>query len=239
MSRVHAVAVLAALAIAFSIMTPAHAVSVGPGGRPVGTTPSHAPVVELSSRKPGTSPVAVYVQGDSLTYGTLPYLARAMTAVGYRLAPTASAKVGRTVAQGLAITAATPRKPTTVLIALGTNDIRACRSTAASWVARARTIVGPTATLYWVNLKLTGSKFANQTNINDGLLAGVRADNARQTRLHLAGTSYILDWHAYATDAKIPNGSDGIHYGANYPKRATFYARAMAGTSTFSKYKIH
>lgn len=185
----------------------------------------------------------VWVLGDSLTVGTLvygdpSYLEAAMSRRGRELSPRPSAKVGRTVAQGMAVLSATRGLPDDVVIALGTNDWWSSSSTAASWVARARRLVGPYRDIYWVGLAMTGSSYdVGERRINSGLLAGVHEDDAVADATGRPGRSYLLDWHAYVRDKGITNTGDGIHYSrSGYAARARFMAGALVGLSTYAAY---
>jgi lysophospholipase L1-like esterase len=188
---------------------------------------------------------ALFVLGDSLTVGTLVYgsprfLPAAAAAAGIALRPAPSAKVGRRVDEGLAILAAQRHLPDAVLVALGTNDLlEATRASAASWIRRARALIGPGRDLFWVDLKLTGGRFARQAGINAGLRDGVRADNAAAAAAGWHGRSYVLAWNAFATDQGIRNCSDGIHYGvAQYALRAKFYLDTLAGSPSVQRYLV-
>jgi hypothetical protein len=235
-------AVLAATAATLPI-APALAGPAAPVGSPVsgGSLRAQPPGPRTP---PTTRPRRVFVVGDSLTLATLvdgapAYLPTAVSAVGLALSPVPSAVGGRKVATGLAILAATPHLPDTVLIALGTNNSTASFADAASWIAAARHIVGPSRTILWVNLRMSGERYEGYTTVNAGLLAGVRADNAESLAARRPGRSYVLDWCGYARAAHITNGPDGVHYSVeNYALRAAFYARAAARDPWFLAYVL-
>ena len=186
----------------------------------------------------------LYVQGDSLTVGTLeecdnPCLPLATAQRGMRLSPAPNARVGRSVSEGLAVMAHTSALPARVLIALGTNDWEAGSSAAGSWVKQARLIVGPSADIFWVNLAMEGHRYRRFPEINSGLVSGSTADNVRQARRGARGRSYVLDWASYATTHHLHPGSDGVHYSsAIYSLRARFYAGAVAGSAEYLPYRI-
>lgn len=187
----------------------------------------------------------IYVLGDSLTVGTLVYgdpgyLRTAATAARLALQPAPSAKVGRTVAEGLAILRARNDLPGTVLVALGTNDWTSSAAEASSWVRAVRAAVGPDVTLYWVNLSMSGRTYApSVVRINQGLLDGVRADNARQQRDGRDGASRVLDWRSFAVDHRVVNGRDGVHYPlTGYRQRAAFYVGAVTDAEGFADYVL-
>ena len=185
----------------------------------------------------------VFVLGDSLTLGTLIYgspshLVNAARDDGLALTPRPNARVGRRVGEGLAILSHVGAHRT-VLIALGTNDLSATSAQAASWIRTARRLAGPTATIFWVNLRLTGAQFRFQTRVNAGLLAGVRRDRTAQELVGATGRAYVLDWSRYAQLHRIANGRDGIHYSPlNYAKRADFYTGCIAGVASFHAYVL-
>lgn len=189
-----------------------------------------------------------FVVGDSLTVGTLycwrpyPCLPTAMARAGLRLVPSPDARIGRRVDEGLAVLAAArPRVAgSTVVIALGTNDVLVTgRSAARAWVAAARAALGPDTTFVWVNLRLTGTRFVHQAAINAGLLEGVQADARAQRAAHRGGRSAVLDWSGYAARTRTPNGRDGIHYSPEgYQSRAAFYVAAGSGHPAVERYVL-
>jgi hypothetical protein len=208
--------------------------------------PSKGASTGPTSPLPASLPPArqVFVLGDSLTVGTLQYgdpgyLRSAASAAHLALWPAPSAKVGRRVDEGLAILRG-QHGLSTVLVALGTNDWTASSAEASSWVRTVRSLVGPGATIYWVNISMTGPKYAaSVARINAGLLGGVRADNARLAASGATGASRVLDWRSFVLDEAIANGSDGIHYPLDgYRHRAAFYVGAITGDPAYSAYVI-
>jgi lysophospholipase L1-like esterase len=184
------------------------------------------------------------VFGDSLTVGTIvygspSYLGAAMRTAHLTLAAQPSARVGRRVGEGLALLPSVPSGRRTVLIALGTNDLGATATTSATWIRRARELVGADVEIFWVNISLTGSRYRNQTQVNAGLLAGVRADDAWQAATGRVGRSHVLDWSSYARDHHVANRPDGMHYSLpNYRIRAIFYAESLAADPRFLQYRL-
>jgi hypothetical protein len=239
-SRRTGLVVMLATALVAAAATPASAAAPH-AGQTITAEPAQRqqPVAPVPPADP-----RVYVQGDSLTVGTLAYgspsyLRSAWAAAGLTLSPSPSAKVGRKVAEGLAILEATGPIHGTVVIALGTNDFGASPTTAAAWVSSARSILGPGTTFFWVNLRMTGSRFANQARVNAGLLQGVREDTAHQLARHGAGRAFVLDWSTFAADHHVDNRPDGIHYSmGNYQIRARFYAQSAAGDPDYLRYRL-
>ncbi len=236
---------VAVLATALTLAPTAPSAAATARPDPVGVvTPTPRPAVRAAPRPVAPAPSHVYVFGDSLTVGTIvygspSYLSTAMHDAHLVLAARPSAKVGRTVGEGLALLPSVPDGRRTVLIALGTNDMRASADTAASWIRRARELLGPDVEIFWVNLRLTGARFSHQTQVNAGLLAGVRADDARQLADGHAGRSHVLDWFSYARDHHVGNQHDGIHYSLpNYRIRATFYAESLAADPRYLHYRL-
>ena len=243
--RAGGIAVAASVCV-LAVVAPVQVAAAPPGSNDVPATSPHTAV----EAPPGESPDAVRrfarldVQGDSLTVGTLdecevPCLPAAAAARGMRLSPAPSARVGRSVDEGLALLAHTEHLPARVLIALGTNDWEAGDSTAAHWIQRARATVGPSSDIFWVNLAMEGHRYRLFTEINAGLLTGVTADNLHQRRIRASGRSYVLDWYAYTRARQVHPGSDGVHYsGAIYSLRARFYAGAVAGAPGYLAYRL-
>jgi len=133
------------------------------------------------------------------------------------------------VAEGLSILAEQEDLPDTILIALGTNDWLSSAAQSASWIAQARSIIGPQHTLIWVNLDMVGENYSNYVNVNQGLLDGAARDNRQLKKQSAPGRTFIADWAAFAAERRIPHSKDGVHYrdGANR-QRMAFYAGALA-----------
>lgn len=127
--------------------------------------------------------------------------------------------------------------PSTVLVALGTNNWYATSSEAATWVAQARNIIGPDRTLIWVNVDMVGEKYSNFPQVNSGLLAGANADNKALRREGAQGRTYVADWLTYSAANGIRHSHDGVHYkkGA-FKQRMAFYAGVLAGDPTYASY---
>ena len=190
------------------------------------------------------SPMRVAVVGDSLTVGTLiygdpSYLRRALRDASLRLRPRPSAKVGRGVPEGLRILAHAPDLPRVVLIELGTNNWRARSATAARWIARARAILGPDRDIYWVNVRMIGSRFASHRRINRGLVRGVARDNAAAVASGALGRSAVLNWKGYSRWVGVRPGRDGIHYSPKgYRVLARFLAGSLAQRPAYAGFRI-
>lgn len=165
-------------------------------------------------------PGSVFVVGDSLTVGTEPYLRTDVRHRGWRLTGV-DARIGRPVAEGLQVLRARRSSlPGTVLIALGTNDLGAGRSTVASWLRSARKILGHRRVI-WVNLCLAAG--------GDPRLASYRALNALLDKLAPRYGVQVANWCAYAHAHHVQPGPDHIHYtSAGYRQRASFYAAAIS-----------
>lgn len=174
----------------------------------------------------------VAVVGDSLTVGTLiygepAYLRRAAAASNLRLWPKPSAKVGRSVTEGLRILAASRDLPRVVLVELGTNNWNVGADRAERWIARARAIVGPDRDIYWMNVRMTRTKYAAHRKVNIGLARGVAKDTEAQLAAGATGRSFVLDWSTYSRKVGVAPGRDGMHYG---PRGYHVLARFLAGS---------
>jgi hypothetical protein len=236
---------VAVLATALTLASTAPSAAATTRPDPVSmVTPTQRPAVRAVPRPVAPAPSRVYVFGDSLTVGTImygspSYLSTAMHDAHLTLAARPSAKVGRRVGEGLALLPSVPDGRRTALIALGTNDVQASADAAATWIRRARELLGPGVEIFWVNLRLTGARFSHQTQVNAGLLAGVRADDARQVAAGHVGRSHVLDWYSYARDHHVANRPDGIHYSLpNYRIRAIFYAESLAANPRYLPYRL-
>ena len=195
-------------------------VPLAPPAAPVAAPPAAAPQVaaEPVAALPSGAP-EVFVVGDSLTVGAEPWLAGAMARRGLRLAGV-DARVSRPVDEGLAVLQQLGGSlPSTVVIALGTNNLGASPAEVDRWVGTARRLVGDRR-LIWVNLRCDPAVAAH--------LERYRAVNAA---LAAAAPRYgveIADWDGWAAGAGVPNGRDGVHYTEDaYRLRALFYAAAL------------
>jgi len=180
----------------------------------------------------------VVIVGDSLTVGTKPHLPSAFKRAGFVRTPLVSAVLRRDVAQGLKALKQVSRSSRHFVIALGTNNYLASQSEISGWVKRARALVGPGATISWVNVRMEGSRFARYRTFNRLLLTAIAADNAALEARDQLGWSEVLDWDRYAIDQGIRTHRDGIHYRAAYTQRAAFYAKALGGDLRFAAYRL-
>jgi len=180
----------------------------------------------------------VFIIGDSLTVGAEPHLPSAFRKAGFVRAPWVSAVLRRDVAQGLQALKRVSRSSRHFVIALGTNNYRASQREISGWVKRARALVGPQATISWVNVHMEGSRFARYRAFNRVLLTAIAADNTALEARDQAGWSEVLDWDRFAIDRGIRTNRDGIHYRAAYMQRAAFYAKALGGDLRFADYRL-
>lgn len=173
------------------------------------------PVVPTPAAAAGVP--SVFVVGDSLTVGAEPWLADAVAGRGWRLTGV-DARVGRTVPEGLAVLRRRARSlPSTVIVALGTNNLGASDADIEAWVSSARRIVGDERQLGWVNLSVAAPRDVRAREIDDALAVSAARWNVQ-----------VLDWYGWTHRNGIHNKADGIHYedGA-YRLRALFYAAAL------------
>jgi hypothetical protein len=215
------------IAAGLVLATGALTVANDPAHRSVGVPAAAAPPATVKAPARGTRAAAirrppaasVFVVGDSLTVGSRRWLPPALRAAGWTLGGV-DARVGRPVAEGLAILRARgSRLPDDVVVALGTNDLRARQPEVMQWLRSARAAVGQRR-LIWVNLCLDDSSAPR--------LSGFRRINAALARLAPQFGIEVADWCGYATAHGVAPGPDGIHYGrAGYRLRAQFYADAV------------
>ena len=190
------------------------------------------------------APDRVAAVGDSLLVGTLiygdpSYLRRAVDAAGLRLSPRPSAEVGRTVTEGLRVLGDLDRLPSSVLVELGTNNWRCGPAHTARWIARARAIVGPDRDVYWVNLRMTGRRYAAHRRVNTALVRGAATDATLQRAVGADGRTYVLDWHRYSLAVGVRPGRDGMHYGpSGYAVLARFIAGSLAGQAAYRPFLV-
>jgi lysophospholipase L1-like esterase len=161
----------------------------------------------------------VFVVGDSLTVGTEPWLRADISRRSWTLTGV-DARVGRPVAEGLSVLRQRgPQLPSTVVIALGTNNLGASSQAVAGWLRQARAIAG-NRRIIWVNLCLSPAV---------PRLGSYRALNTLLAKLAPRHGVQVANWCAYALAHHISPGPDGIHYGpAGYQRRAAFYASVIA-----------
>jgi lysophospholipase L1-like esterase len=196
----------------------APAAATPPVVAPAAARPVSAQHVALS--QPRVVSTRAFVVGDSLTVGTEPWLPAALRNRGWTLSGV-NARVGRGVPEGLdVLRRRASRLPSTVVVALGTNNLPSTKSDFTRWLRAARDIVGA-RTLVWVNLCLndTGRPWLRHYHrINTWL-----ADLAPRFRIRVA------DWCGFATSHHIAPGPDGIHYSPTaYRQRAAYYARVLS-----------
>ncbi|HET7652472.1 MAG TPA: hypothetical protein VFK42_05495 [Acidimicrobiales bacterium] len=195
------------------------AVAPASPGAPLPTTIAPAPPPVVAPPRRSSAAPEVFVVGDSLTVGIEPWLADAVRARGWRLTGV-DARVGRTVPEGLAVLKKRVRArtlPSTVIVALGTNNLGASDADIESWVSAARSIVGDERQLGWVNLSVAPPRAERAREIDAALATSSRRWNVQ-----------ILDWYGWTHRNGITNKADGIHYEDGvYRLRALFYAAAL------------
>jgi hypothetical protein len=192
---------------------------------PVAVAPVAPPAA--GSPTPATAPAEaaaaveeVFVVGDSLTVGVEPWLAGDMASHGVRLVGV-DARVSRPVDEGLAVLrSAGERLPSTVVVALGTNNLSATRTQIEGWLRTARQLVGDRR-LIWVNLSVDLDK-APHLDRFEQINAAIAAAAPRY------GIE-VADWDRWSADYGVTTRPDGIHYEDRaYRLRAWFYAEAVA-----------
>lgn len=211
-------------------MTASPATSVQPSATASGPAVAVPTAVNYAARAWPPRPGTVSVVGDSLTVGTLPWLAADFAAAGSP-ATIVRAEVGIPTEAGLASLArAGDTLGEVVLVALGTNNLQATAADVVDWLDRARAIIGPDRRLVWVNLSMASDRYPNDDVINP-----VLADSARRDPRLL-----VLDWAGFAADRGIENTPDGVHYGdTNYRARAMFYTCAVRTGVDCAGYQVH
>lgn len=212
------VALLAVLAGGCSAVSTANVSRTAPASL-TSTTVAPAPPPVVTPPRTSTAAPELFVVGDSLTVGAEPWLADAVRARGWRLTGV-DARVGRTVPEGLAVLKKRARAgtlPSTVIVALGTNNLGASDTDIDTWVSTARDIVGDERQLGWVNISVAPPRAERAAAIDAALAASARRWDVQ-----------VLDWYGWTHRNGITNKADGIHYedGA-YRLRALFYAAAL------------
>lgn len=198
--------------------TTAASTVVSPAAEPPATVAPAPPPVVAPPRQ-STAVPALLVVGDSLTVGAAPWLTDAVRARGWRLTDV-DARVGRTVPEGLAVLKKRARAgtlPSTVIVALGTNNLGASDADIEAWVSTARSVVGDARQLAWVNISVAAPRAERAYEIDTALAASARRWNVQ-----------VLDWYGWTRRNGITNKADGIHYEDGvYRLRALFYAAAL------------
>lgn len=191
--------VIALCAVAGLVVAPAQAVPAVP------TAWSHADVLVL---------------GDSLTVASSPYFTKHIRSRGWNVA--VDAANGRTFPQGLDILKANRfRLPDTVVVALGTNDIRTSPEWFDVFVWKAAEYLGPGRRLVIVNLWIDEKK-------NPELGRLYRPINDQLVVSSLKHRVQLADWAAHAQQQRAETTWDGVHYTTTTSEmRAKFYADAL------------
>lgn len=170
-----------------------------------------------TSARAKSSGDAVLVVGDSLTVGAADFggLRSKLEEAGY--APTISARTGRGVQWGLSVLQSSGSAlPSTVVIALGTNDVASGRSTKSfgAMVDEVMKTVGRDRFVLWVNLDLDATTW--------GAAQAARFNRVLGEKANKYGNLAIADWQTFAADAWL--ASDFVHLnGKGYRQRANFY----------------
>ena len=165
----------------------------------------------------------VFVVGDSLTVAAAPYFDKHLGRRGWRAS--VDAANGRTFNQGIAVLQRNKdRLPSTVVVALGTNDLLAPEWAFEWWVGVVRHTVGAKR-LVFVNLYIDEK--------NPSLARYYRSRNlaiARSAQIHGAE---VADWASFATQNKAETDWDGVHYPPQTSEmRADFYGLALSPVRT-------
>lgn len=161
----------------------------------------------------------VFIMGDSLTVGTESWLPDVFAGSGWKL-DGVDARVGRGTREGLSLLSARAnRLPSTVIVALGTNNLGATTADVESWLREARRIVG-NRRLIWVNLCLDDSRSTR--------LTFYRRINRSLEQYAGRYDVEIADWCGYSLAHGVSTVSDGVHYDATgYRSRAQFYIATL------------
>lgn len=183
-----------------------------------GAVLSLASVLAFPSSATAKSPGdAVLVVGDSLTVGAADFggLRTKLQDAGF--SPTISARTGRGVQWGLSVLqSAGGDLPSTVVIALGTNDVASGRSTKSfgALVDDVMKTVGGDRFVLWVNLDLDATTW--------GAEQAARFNRVLREKANTYGNLAVADWQTFAADAWL--ASDFVHLnGKGYRQRANFY----------------
>lgn len=202
-------------------------------------SPSISSSESAAPSQPAQTDQVAYILGDSLTFKARAFMADALAERGWTSNPATDSRIGRMVEEGMAILAEQADLPSTVLIALGTNNWYVSATEASDWIAQARSLIGPDRNLIWVNVDMVGEKYSNFPEVNRGLVDGVKTDNRALRRAGASGRTYVADWRSYAEDNGIRHSHDGVHYkrGA-FRQRMAFYAAVLAGDASVIKYLI-
>jgi lysophospholipase L1-like esterase len=162
---------------------------------------------------------AVLVVGDSLTVGAADFGGLRSKLEGAGFAPTISARTGRGVQWGLSVLQSSGGDlPSTVVIALGTNDVASGRSTKSfgALVDDVMKTVGRDRFVLWINLDLDGTTWGAEQAARFNRVLGEKANKY--------GNLAIADWQTFAADHDAWLASDFVHLnGKGYRQRANFY----------------
>lgn len=174
-------------------------------------TPASA---KYSAKSPGD---AVLVVGDSLTVGAADFGGLRTKLADAGFSPTISARTGRGVQWGLSVLqSAGGDLPSTVVIALGTNDVASGRTTKSfgTMVDDVMKTVGSDRFVLWINIDLDATTWGAEQAARFNRVLGEKANKY--------GNLAIADWQTFAADAWL--ASDSVHLnGKGYRQRANFY----------------
>jgi len=168
---------------------------------------------------PAGAATRVFVVGDSLTVGARDFggLRSKFANAGYEA--TVEARTGRGVEWGLSVLRNQGRSlPSTVVVALGTNDVASGRSTPSfgELVDRVMAAVGPNRIVVWVNLDLDDTSW--------GAAQEARFNRVLRERAGQHDNLAVADWDSYLDGNRSWLAGDRIHLnGRGYRQRAWFY----------------
>ncbi|MEI7624952.1 MAG: hypothetical protein WCK06_02275 [Actinomycetota bacterium] len=184
---------------------------------------SYSPPGRPAVARPAATKPEVYVQGDSLMVGIIDALPALLPANKLVI----SARIGRTVGEGIGALRAYARKPglpQVVVLQLGLNNDPAQPSVFTAMIAQAMAVTGSSRCVIWVNLYHRTTTLVGKRRVSANIFTQTNSLMAR------AATRYkrlsIVDWAAAATRHPQWTSYDGVHPG---PIGLSSFAQMIAG----------
>lgn len=185
-----------------------------------------APAAQATPTPPTPlSKADVLILGDSLTVMSSPYFDKHIRSRNWKVA--VDAMNGRTFPQGLDILKRNRWVlPSTVVVALGTNDLHTAPGWFDIFVWKAKEYLGPGRRLVLVNLWVDEQK-------NPTLGRKYRPINDQLRLSAIKHGAQLADWAGHAQKNRAETYWDGVHYPPSSSElRAQFYADALLPTLT-------
>ena len=184
---------------------------------------SYSPPARHAVVRPAVTRPQVYVQGDSLTVGIIDALPTLLPANKLIV----SARIGRTVGEGMGLLRAYARKPglpQVIVVQLGLNNDPAQTSVFTAMIAQTMAAAGSSRCVIWVNLYHRTTTLVGKRRVSANIFTQTNTLMARAAARYKRLS--IVDWASAAQRHPEWTSYDGIHPG---PIGLASFAQMIAG----------